>query len=94
MDSLIQNLRSYKILDISIFDVVLSFSIAFLLKNFLIHSLRLFKNETQLYASIIPLGVLVHYIFNIPTKFNQYLFQDKNFIAQLVLIIDLIIFFK
>jgi hypothetical protein len=68
------NPRSYKLLDIAIFDVVMTFLFAIVLQKYYIKNI----NVITLFLILIIIAIFVHYIFNIPTKLNYYLNLSKD----------------
>ena len=68
------NPRSYKLLDIAIFDVVMTFLFAVVLQKYYIKNI----NVITLFLILIIIAIFVHYIFNIPTKLNYYLNLSKD----------------
>lgn len=85
MDSL-TNIRNYtRVFGITLFDFILTFFAAFLVYTFTnIGQYGLSKQ--RYYASLIPLGVIIHMLFNQRTAFNKGLYEYKlvNWIILLV----------
>jgi hypothetical protein len=68
------NLRSYKLLDIAIFDVVMTFIFAIILQKYYAKN----TNIMTVFLILIIIAIFIHYIFNIPTKLNYYLNLSKD----------------
>jgi hypothetical protein len=68
------NPRSYKLLDIAVFDVIMTFLFAVVLQKYYIKKI----NIITLFLILIIIAIFVHYIFNIPTKLNYYLSLSKD----------------
>lgn len=77
--STIESLRQYRIFGIAIFDLVAAYLGAFLLQGILVGDDKLFRSSAQLFVAVIPIGVLVHILFNQKTFFNTMVFETKEF---------------
>lgn len=85
----LKTLRSYRILGIAMFDLVMSF-----LGFYIIDKIFNFKNKKAYYLSIIPIGVLSHIFTNQNTYLNSQLFSQDFNIIQILVAANIILLYK
>lgn len=85
-------IRSYRVLEIALFDLLGSFLGAWLLDNYYLKLDA--KQQTIYYLSVIPIGILVHLITGQNTTLNKKLFSPEFNVHKVIvaLIIISIIF--
>ena len=72
--TLIDKLRKPKFINMAIFDIVATFIGAlFLAKMFYKHKNNFWLSTIIIFTILIILGIIIHYMFNIPTMLNYYL---------------------
>jgi hypothetical protein len=60
-------LHSYRVLNIAIFDLILTIAVAILISNYF--GIKVFITLT----SLLIMGIVLHYLFNVPTTINKVL---------------------
>lgn len=92
----IKNLRKHRILleppflnsignGIALFDLSLTFIIAYLCEQYMLPRLKISK--LAYYLSLLPLGVIIHIIFKKDTFLNKQLFNNSLNIYKILMII-------
>ena len=69
-------IRDFRIFGIAVADLVAAYVIAYLMRGLLVDKWHIFCNTTQLLAMVIPIGVIVHAIFNVDSELTRQLFQE------------------
>ncbi len=79
---------------IALFDLILTFFVAYLLQIILPQNIKnsIGINDITYYLSLIPLGVIVHIIFQQDTFLNKKLFSKEMNIYQIIFIMILYLF--
>ena len=72
MSTTIETLRSYRVLDMALFDWVMSLLGAFAL-GFYVFGLKTLQGWSAFVVGWIAFGVIVHYVVGVPTQFGYYL---------------------
>jgi len=73
----ISQLRRCRVEGVALFDLTLTFFIAWIFQNLFVKKLKWFGCPRSYYCAIIPIAVLVHVLMGQPTAFNKGLFSDK-----------------
>lgn len=72
MTTTIETLRSFRVLDMAVFDWVMSLLGAFVVGAYLF-GIRTLPRWVAFVAGWIAFGVIVHYMVGVPTQFGYYL---------------------
>lgn len=72
---------------IALFDLVISFIVAYMIIDFFVP--EYIKNSGIYYASIVPLGVIVHLLIGADTYLNRKLLSNKLNIYKIIILINI-----
>lgn len=72
MSSTVETLRSYRVLDMAVFDWVMSLLAAIVI-GFYAFGVRSAQGWAAFIMGWIAFGVIVHYVVGVPTQFGYYL---------------------
>ncbi len=72
---------------IALFDLVISFIVAYMIIDFFVP--KYIKNRGVYYASIVPLGVIVHLLVGADTYLNRKLMSNELNIYKIIIIINI-----
>ena len=99
----ITNLRKYRVLleppflnsignGIALFDLILTFFIAYLIEQYILPKLKI--SRLAYYLSLIPLGIIIHLIFKTETFLSKQLFNNTINIYKILIIIMIFMLYK
>jgi hypothetical protein len=72
---------------IALFDLVISFIVAYMIIDFFVP--EYIKNRGMYYASIVPLGVIVHLLIGADTYLNRKLLSNELNIYKIIILINI-----
>jgi len=72
---------------VALFDLVISFIVAYMIIDFFVP--KYIKNSGVYYASVVPLGIIVHLLIGSHTYLNRKLFSNELNIYKVIILINI-----